>query len=375
MVQSIQPDSQEVSILQEKINNKISKATVFQDTLERIQKESSEITDLIAPLGKDSLLSFSSNGNVKMKLYSDAVQRTYPIHKHAIGQFGDKLNIPTTYLKKLSISDQQWERDLASKILNEHSENSDRKRILIRMLDNQVKGVLSDQYRRLNTADIYASFFKSCNQQDAKLIGAHYDDTRTYCEFIYPEILPIPTEHNGVTYMVFGLRISNSDYGDGALRVQAYTMQVVCLNGMTRENLLRQVHLGKTLPDNLILSEETYKLDTQTQASLVQDIVKGAFSKEHFMNQINTIQQAGSTLVNLDNEIKLLPKVGMLKDEVKSLTTILQENNPEHGVQGRNTLWKLTQAMTQVGVQSENGRRKRDIEDIAGKLLNRIKLN
>ena len=363
-IQTINPTEQ--SILQEKITRVLSDASDKMPTIRKIQEESNGIEDLIMPIGgitDDNL--FWSNGSVHMNIDGNYQK----IHKHAVGQLGDKLGIPTTYLKSLAIGTNQWERDLAAQMLNEHTIHHEPKRFLIRTLDNQVKGVLSDKYRRLNTAEIYAEFFNACVDQGAQLMDCCYDETRTYIEFILPEVVPVQTQYNGVTYMVFGLRISNSDYGDGALRVQSYSMQVVCLNGMTRDNLIRQVHLGKKLPDNLILSNETYKLDTETQASLVRDIVNSAFDTEFLLHEVSNIQRAGSKIINIDTEIKKLPKMGMRKEEVKDLTNILSDNNPEHGVQGRNTIWKLTQAMTQVGVQSGNTRRKRDIEDIAGKLL------
>ena len=367
-IQTINPTEQ--SILQEKITRRINDSAIKSTIIQQIQDESTSINDYIVPIGKDSPeIRFNSNGVVKMQFQNNAITSERIVHRHAIGQLGDKFGIPTTYLKNLASGKEQWERDLASKLLNEHSYNNESKRYLLRELNGEVKGVLSDKYRRLNTAEIYKEFASACILEGAKLIDACYDETRTYLEFILPHVIPVNTQHNGTTYMVFGLRISNSDYGDGALRVQSYSMQVVCLNGMTRNNLIRQVHLGRKLPDNLILSNETYKLDTETQASLVRDIVSSSLNSSAILEEIQTIEKAGSKLINLDTEIKLLPKLGMRKDEVKSLTEILSDNNPEHGVQGRNTIWKLTQAMTQVGVQTGNGRRKRDIEDIAGKLI------
>ena len=45
-----------------------------------------------------------------------------------------------------------------------------------------------------------------------------------------------------------GARFSTSDYGDGAVDMRAYLLNGVCLNGMVRESLMKQVHLGSRLP-------------------------------------------------------------------------------------------------------------------------------
>ena len=93
-----------------------------------------------------------------------------------------------------------------------------------------------------------------------------------------PETIAIPTAKNGIVEMAFGARLSTSDYGDGALELRAFLMQGVCLNGMCRNSVMRQVHLGARLPENMGISQHTYELDTKTQASAIRDLTKSIFS-------------------------------------------------------------------------------------------------
>ena len=367
--------TKEYQILQDKINRKIDTAQEkIKPILTDIEREGNIMTDFIAPLGNNNVVSFDANGSLKMNVEASDGISSYSMHTHAVAQAGEKLGVPTGYIKKLAVG-APWQKDLAAHVLNQHSDNSDRSRVLVRAVGNEVRGVLSDHYRRLNTTEIYGSFLDAINRQGGVLVDAHLDPTRTYLESILPHVVSVPTEKNGMVYMVYGMRISNSDFGDGALNVQAYSINVVCTNGMTRQNMMRQIHLGKKLPDNISLSEKTYRLDTETQASLVNDLVSTVFSKDHIERESRVIQLASEMELDLEKEIKKLPKAGMLKSEVEQVSKVLIANKGDDGVTGEGTLWKMSQAMTAVARDQEDGRRQREIEDIAGKLMDRVKLN
>jgi len=123
-------------------------------------------------------------------------------------------------------------------------------------------------------------------------------------------------------------------------------MQGICLNGMVRESVMRQVHLGGRLPDNMLLSNRTYDLDTRTQASAVKDLTKGIFTKDSIRARALEIQGAAGMIVDMDKELKSLQKGKLGKEEVQAVEKVLMRNNPDDGVQGESTLWKLVQGIT-----------------------------
>ena len=363
--------TREYEILQNKINLKISNSQHDVEAgVRKIEELGDSLTDFITPIGTNSLVNFSSNGSVKMEV--DGHDMSYGMHRHAIAQTADKYGIPTGYAKKLASNGSQWERDLVSHTFNRYNENTNSRRVLVREVNGEVRGVLSDKYRRLNTPTIYSSFFSGLQSTGAVITEAWMDDTRSAVDTIYPTVMPVETPNNGIVNMVFGMRISNSDFGDGALIVQAYSINVVCLNGMTRSNIMRQIHLGTKIPDNMVMSENTYKLDTQTSASAINDIVQNIYSKDNFEAQMASIVQASTQKVDLEREIKKLPKAGVHKGELEKLNTVLIGNSSEDGVAGEATKWKLSNALTAVARDSE-GRRKRELEDIAGSFLKTVK--
>jgi hypothetical protein len=128
------------------------------------------------------------------------------------------------------------------------------------------------------------------------------------------------------------------------------------------------------LPDNLQLSQRTYELDTKTTVSAIRDLSRGLFNKDNLMRKAIEIQGASEIDVDLNEELrKLVTKGSILKNESESIEKILMNNNPDDGVQGAATLWKLTQGMTAFARDAEP-RRAREIHEISGQLLNRVKV-
>ena len=205
--------------------------------------------------------------------------------------------------------------------------------------------MLSDSYRRLNSVDILTAFIREAGGQGAVVSDAYMNDTKVWCETILPTPIEIPTRKNG------------------------------CLNGMVRESVMRQVHLGGRLPDSLSLSQKTYELDTQTTVSAVSDLTKGLYSKDTIMQKAIEIQGASEIDVDFDKELKnLVQKGALLKNEGREVEKLLMNNNPDDGVTGGATLWKLTQGITAFA-REQQPERCRELHEISGQLMNRVKVN
>ena len=94
---------------------------------------------------------------------------------------GDKFN---KELKKweYDVECDEWQRQLAATVLNEHSGWTQRTRVLIRTVGQQVRGVLSDSYRRLNSVEILTAFVQEASQQGAVIADAYMSDTKVWAE-------------------------------------------------------------------------------------------------------------------------------------------------------------------------------------------------
>lgn len=302
--------------LNEVVINKVqrmieNKAVGVQATMERLVNEGKIAQDYIAPIGVElrrndhsPIITFSENGHVLMNMQSGQ----YTLHGNAIGQLADKMGIPSRYLRQLASGD-EWQRQLAATVLNEHSGWTQRTRVLIRTVGQQVRGVLSDSYRRLNSVEILTAFVQEASQQGAVIADAYMSDTKVWAETILPQPIVVPTVKNGEV-VIFAVR----------------------------------------------------------------DLTRGLFSKDNIMQKAIEIQGAAEIDVDFDQELKRLVKAGsLLKSEGESVEKILMRNDPDDGVQGGATLWKLTQAITAHARELEP-RRSRELHEISGALLNRVKV-
>lgn len=368
--------------LNEVVMNKVQrmidgKAVGVQATMERLVNEGRIAQDYIAPLGVNlkhqgerPVITFAGDNDA---LEMNMPDGTFSLHTNAVGQLADRMGVPSRYLKTLAAGE-PWQMMLAAEILNQHSDWTQRNRVLVRTVGNQVRGVLSDSYRRLNSVEILTAFVEEASGQGAVISDAYMTDTKVWAETILPTPICIPTKNNGNVIIFAGARFSTSDYGDGAVDMRTFLLNGACLNGMVRESVMKQVHLGSRLPDTLALSERTYKLDTETTVSAVRDLTRGLYSKDTIMQKALEIQGASEIEVDFDKELRKLQQGGsLLKAEQQAVEKLLMNNNPDDGVQGGATLWKLTQAIT-AHARELTPERARELHEISGNLLNRVKL-
>lgn len=368
--------------LNEVVMNKVQKmiegkAIGVQATMERLINEGKIAQDYIAPLGVNlkrnehkPVITFDGAGEALMMNMPDGA---FSLHANAVGQLADRMGVPQRYLRTLATGE-AWQRQLAADILNQHSDWTQRSRVLVRSVGTQVRGVLSDSYRRLNSVQIITAFIEEAAGKGAVISDAYMNDTKVWAETILPQPIVVPTAKNGDVVIFAGARFSTSDYGDGAVDMRTFLLNGACLNGMVRESVMNQIHLGSKLPDNLALSQHTYELDTKTTVSAVRDLTRGLFSADTIRRKAYEIQGASEMEVDLEKELKKLTKDGgLLKQEGQEVEKLLMKNDPDDGVQGAATLWKLTQAIT-AHARTLTPERSRELHEISGHLLNRVKL-
>jgi len=248
------------------------------------------------------------------------------------------------------------------------TDNTTRERVLVRTVEGEVRGFLSDKYRRLNSMQIFIAFLQAAQATGSVLVDAHAGETKGFLEVINPNIVEFDTPFNGRNFMAVGARIRNSDFGDGALEVYLFGLLVKCMNGLVGQSMLREFHLGGRIPDDIRISEETYRKDTDAKASLVGDVMKQIYLPETTENLIGRIQGASAKPVDLVKEVEKLPKLGLTLGESEAVGKVLMENDPNNGLQGNPTLWKLVNGLTAVA-RDAKPERKRELELIAAEML------
>ncbi len=364
-----------LSEMQDKLTRYLdNKRSKNESQIEAIENDSRLIYDYLVPTDKMEFTNMlDDNYNVTLDFEYGSEIKHITFHDNAITQIASKMDIPTKYLRELHNSDKSWKKFLVREILEFHTCNAKQQRLLIRTVGHQARGVLSDSYKRMNSIILYSTFLAAAQTSGAVIADAHYNGLTGFVEVIRPDVIVIPTEKNGIQYICFGVQFRNSDFGTSSLEMRAFNFVIRCLNGWVTQSVMRNVHLGARLPENLELSQRTYDLDTQTKASLVKDTIGQLMDPERLLNYSIKVQEASKIDIDLPSEVKALPQIGVHDSEVKVLEQLFMENNPDNNLEGANTLFKLTQGLSAVARESSNTR-KRELDEITGKLFDRVKV-
>ena len=152
-------------------------------------------------------------------------------------QLAATLSIPKPYYDRM-LADAP---DLLSANVNRWLEKQPAKK-LIRTLDGQVRAILSDSYRPLDNLDLAEAVIPRLIGLEAEVVSGEVTENRFYLKAVTAKIEGEVKKGDSIRA---GLVVSNSEVGQGSLRVEALDFRLVCLNGMIRESAIRKAHLGR----------------------------------------------------------------------------------------------------------------------------------
>lgn len=282
------------------------------------------------------------------------------VHDHALHQASEKAGVPWRYVQELRGTD--WGRDLVAHNLNEILRRSDG-RHLVRSVGGEVRGMLSDKFRRLDSRPVLEAFTAAVSRLGAVPIEGYAMATKFTLKALLPRIFePVPNE-----VMAFGLALSNSDFGDGALSLRVFMLRLWCTNYAITDEALRQVHLGGRLSDTVEFSDRTMRLDTARSASMIRDITDTELGPDRVGQVCELIRKADEEKLAGPAIRAFLDKhVG--KGDSEAIREAFNSADVEMLPPGQ-TAWRLSNAISWVAGKAEDDGRKLDLMRVAGLAL------
>ena len=315
-------------------------------------------------IAKGSALTFEHNEETGLTMQIPEPQGTVveTLHRNAFGQLLARAGIPMQFHRNLEGRGNGWASELMAHNLNEiYSHSPDRH--LVRSYGGQTRGVLSDKYRRLDSRPLIEAFADSVQNIGAVPVDGLANDTKVSIKALLPEIYePAPNE-----VIAFGLQWENSDYGNGAHCMRAFMLRLWCTNFAIADTSLRQVHLGKRLSDDIVFSEETYRLDTAANASALKDMVKHSLSADTVKLYCDAIKNAHEEKIDVSKAVETLKK-RLTKGEVDQVVEAFNSPDVEMMPAG-NSKWRLSNALSWVAGQLEDGERALELQAEAGRVI------
>lgn len=291
---------------------------------------------------------------------------SFSLHENAISQIADKANVPMKFVSEL-MNKESWGAELLAENFKRIYQHGNGNRYLVRSVGNGVRGFMSDRYRRLDVRPMLEAFIEECKNIGAVPIQGFSTDVRVGIRAILPVVFePVDGE-----CLVFGVNWQNSDFGRGANTMSLFLMRLWCLNGATMDELLRQVHLGSKLSDDMEFSQKTIELDTMANISKLRDVTKFAFKPENVERTMSAIKAAHEQKLD-GKEAKAILTARLTKQEVES--AIDAYNSPDIVMlPAGNTRYRLSNAISWIsqaeGVSTD---RRLELDRFAGELLGQV---
>jgi hypothetical protein len=293
----------------------------------------------------------------------------FALHGVAPRQIASHLKIPAKYWDMLE-SDH---RNLLATNVNTLFREKPARR-MVRCLDyaddggRYARAFLSDRYQRRDNYDVAQAAIAVMQEiADVRIPTSEITDSHLYISALAPRVQADVKVGDTVQA---GVRITNSEVGKGALKIEPIVFRLLCLNGMTVAKATRVYHIGSTLgleedETQRVLSDQTMELDDRAFFAKLADVMRAAVDETQFNAIVAQMREAAGGPA-LAKPLEAMETLG----KRFSFTQPEQENILQHLVTGGDlTAWGTLNAVTRAAQDVESYDRSMELEQVGGQIL------
>jgi hypothetical protein len=218
---------------------------------------------------------------------------------------------------------------------------------LIRIVNGNVRAILSSRYRRLDCYDLVETVLPVMQNHELIVESAELTERRMYIK-AFTRKMDVEIKKGQV--IGYGLNISCSDVGSGAISIEPMTKEYVCSNGMIWDIAMRKFHIGANQGGDSIeelLTDKTKELDDMAFWAKVVDVLQASLQPDIFAKQVDKLRDAADQQIknfNIPEVVELsMKEVGATGEGTKN--SII--NYLANGADGRGmNKWGLANAFT-----------------------------
>jgi hypothetical protein len=286
---------------------------------------------------------------------------TFPVNPLAHSQLATHLDIPATYYKRM----QTEQHGLLDASVNTWLDSSGKAR-MVRTLDGRVRAILSDRYRRIDNYDLANVAIPILLGMGATFRRLQVSEAQMVIQAVFQERKA--DVRLGDTVML-GVTISNSEVGQGAASVQPMSLRLVCMNGMTHNDLgHKRTHLGTRLEGDgptELFKDDTLKASDEALMLQFRDVITNAGSELVLGNIVAEMQRATGVPISVNPTVAVRELAAKRQLSESEELGILQ-----HLIQGGElTQWGLVNAITRQAQDITDPDRSVDTERLGGDIL------
>jgi len=294
--------------------------TKYKDIVElakELKRQEQTRVDVVVPTEQLKMETTLADADVMMSVPVQQEDETFEdrlfgITEFAHGQIADKTGIPRKYYEKLRESEKN---KLLAENVNSWLPEKDKR--LVRILDGNVRALLSDRYRVIDNYDIQTlaieEFLKIRNSgMNLDIQRLDLTETHMYIKALSKDLVDeiIDKPKNRTDPVGGGIIIRNSEVGAGAFRVEPFMLVYRCTNGLIGEDRFVKVHLGRERGIGIIdWSDDTLRLEDEALWSKITDMIHATFDPKIFhawVDKLNGVAQVEieKPKIAVDNIVK-----------------------------------------------------------------------
>jgi hypothetical protein len=290
----------------------------------------------------------------------------FPLRDTAHSQLAELAGIPKVYYDRL--------RSEAPKLFDynvNHWLSGNRSCRMIRTLDGYVRAVLSAKYRPFDHFDLAEAALPVLFERGFEIVSCEITERRFFLKAVTPSI---QGEVKAGDLVQAGLSISNSEIGEGTLRIDPFLFFLVCTNGMTRaDNRVKKYHVGRG-NDGLETAEEyfrdeTREADDQAFWMKIRDVLAGILTQEYLDGQLQKLRESSEQpfMAPTSQVVEVTAKRFRIFGEEKE--SVLEHLIRGHNSQTELTRYGLAQAVTRASHAVKDYERATELECIGGQII------
>jgi hypothetical protein len=283
----------------------------------------------------------------------------------------DRLNIPARYYDKMRAECPE----LLARTVNAwagHPYNREAS-WLVRVLDGEVRAVLSDRYQRYDNYEFLNSALPAIREAlEVKVQSAEITGRRLYVQLTFPRLeleFPVKREGRKVGEVIrAGLVLSNSEVGRGCREIRFLVYTLACTNGMIVPLGLAGMktrHWGGKLGQGVIRRLPARAREDRNFALAARDLAR-QISRDHLVRVAEQLRMANERKMTGDAGagIKLLAdRFKLTRPEREEITANLFEA-------GDFSQYGLINAVTRAANAHPSYDRAVELEEIGGEIFN-----
>jgi hypothetical protein len=286
----------------------------------------------------------------------------YNLTSHALNQLYARAGIPKVFADRVS---KLQEYELLRTILLRLNQRANEKGVLLRTVENTVKGLLSPSYLRLDASPLFEGFIERSLEAGFVPYRGMNTDFRYQLSFLLPEVFEIASDE----FVVFGISLTTGDYGSQALQISVIALRIWCSNLAVGMDIFRKVHIGKRfeLLENVIeLSAATIELDTKTLISGIGDVVNNSLA---YIREVkDVITRSTDREIDLKKALSDFRKRGMSQEIAAKVELLYETEQPLEILPQKSNAWRLSNCISFLA-KSETGDKRIDLETMAFDVL------